>query len=107
MQRIQRKRTKGWRKPANTVIVSRPGVWGNPFRVDDLGAEEAVKRYRECILNNAMAYYYFDEIQATLEFNRFKWISENLGQLRGKNLACFCSLSNCCHADVLIELSNK
>jgi len=30
-KRIQRQRTKGWRLPANTVIVSRPSPWGNPF----------------------------------------------------------------------------
>lgn len=29
--RIQRKRIKGWRKPANTVIVDRTSRWGNPF----------------------------------------------------------------------------
>lgn len=31
-QRIQRKRTKGWRMPENTVYVGRPTVWGNPFK---------------------------------------------------------------------------
>lgn len=30
--RIQRKRTKGWKMPPNTVSVTRPGKWGNPFR---------------------------------------------------------------------------
>lgn len=29
--RIQRKRTKGWKMPENTVCVTRPGPWGNPF----------------------------------------------------------------------------
>ena len=31
--RIQRKRTKGWRMPPNTVYVGRPMIWGNPFGV--------------------------------------------------------------------------
>jgi hypothetical protein len=31
-KRIQRRRTKGWRLPPNTVIVSRPTKWGNPYR---------------------------------------------------------------------------
>jgi hypothetical protein len=31
-------------------------------------------------------------------------MSENLEQLRGFDLACFCSLSVPCHADALIEL---
>ena len=29
--RIQLRRTKGWRLPPNTVVVSRPSRWGNPF----------------------------------------------------------------------------
>ncbi len=32
-ERIQRKRTKGWRLPPGAVIVSRPSLWGNPFPV--------------------------------------------------------------------------
>jgi hypothetical protein len=32
-QRIQRKRTAGWRKPAGAVCVTRPSVYGNPFKV--------------------------------------------------------------------------
>ncbi len=30
-QRIQRKRTKGWRMPDGAVYVGRPTKWGNPF----------------------------------------------------------------------------
>lgn len=32
-QRIQRKRTKGWQMPPNTVYVGRGTRWGNPYRV--------------------------------------------------------------------------
>ena len=31
--RIQRKRTKGWKMPPNTIYVGRRGKWGNPFRI--------------------------------------------------------------------------
>lgn len=31
--RIQRKRTKGWKMPPNTVCVTRPGRWGNQWRI--------------------------------------------------------------------------
>ena len=30
--RVQLRRTKGWRLPAGAVVVSRPSVWGNPWR---------------------------------------------------------------------------
>lgn len=29
--RVQLRRTKGWRLPPNTTVVSRPTRWGNPF----------------------------------------------------------------------------
>jgi hypothetical protein len=35
VERIQRKRTKGWRMPPNTVSVTRPGRWGNPYTIKD------------------------------------------------------------------------
>lgn len=104
MKRIQRKRIKGWKMPKNTKYVGRPTKFGNPFRADELGAKEAVKRYKECILNNAMCYYYFDEIEASIQFDRFKWMAENLEQLRRFDLACFCHLDVICHVDILIEL---
>lgn len=31
-KRIQRKRTRGWKMPPNTVCVTRPGRWGNPYK---------------------------------------------------------------------------
>lgn len=33
-QRIQRKRTKGWRMPEGAVYVGRPTVYGNPFPIE-------------------------------------------------------------------------
>jgi hypothetical protein len=32
-QRIQLRRTKGWRKPEGAIVVARPSKWGNPFKV--------------------------------------------------------------------------
>ena len=37
-KRIQRRRTKGWRMPPNTVYVGRPSKWGNPFKVGVVSA---------------------------------------------------------------------
>ena len=106
MKRIQRKRSKGWKSPDNCKYVGRPGKFGNPFIVsDELTALEATNRYKECILNNTMVYYYFDEIQASLMFEYFKYISENINDLKHYDcLSCFCSIDNPCHVDVLIEL---
>ena len=32
-KRIQRRRAKGWKMPANAIYVGRPTVWGNPYVV--------------------------------------------------------------------------
>lgn len=33
-QRIQLRRTKGWRKPEGAIVVARPSRWGNPYVVE-------------------------------------------------------------------------
>ncbi|WP_293371525.1 DUF4326 domain-containing protein [Nevskia sp.] len=91
-RRIQLRRTRNWRMPANTVKVSRPGPWGNPFRVGDFGipnAVEAVQRFRQWLDGRVVG----------------PPVPE-LAELRGKNLACWCPLDQPCHADVLLELAN-
>lgn len=103
--RVQRKRTKGWKMPENTVYVGRPGKWGNPYVV---GVEEWDPRSRnmgtvtpktvdECI----ELYKVF-----ILEVNK-NFTENNIHELKGKNLACFCSLDQPCHADVLLKIANK
>lgn len=105
-KRVQRKRTKGWRMPPNTVSVTRPGTFGNPFR-----AGQAVEAgYKD---GPAMAVWAFREwMRVAPDFAYYKpdlrrRILERVGELRGKNLACFCSLDQPCHADVLLELANE
>lgn len=92
--RIQLSRKKGWRMPPDTVTVARPGPWGNPFRVGDTGPggrpittrDEAVALYRSRVAGPPAGHSY--------------------DELRGKNLACWCSLDGPCHADVLLERAN-
>lgn len=104
-QRIQRRRTKGWRMPENTVYVGRPGSFGNPFAVgetkwirrDNDGAvlaispqtaQNAVDSFREFYANNQI-------------------MVEGAKGLAGKDLACWCPLDQPCHADVLLEIANE
>ena len=114
-QRIQRKRTRGWRMPEGAVYVGRPSVWGNPFLVvrapsrrggpldmwgvqfggqllvrwdtRALAAEEAVDRFRRWLPP--------------------RWIGNAQYELRGRDLACWCPLDQPCHADVLLEVANR
>ncbi|MDX0563337.1 DUF4326 domain-containing protein [Sinorhizobium medicae] len=43
---------------------------------------------------------------AALERTR-RFVAENVDELRGKNLACWCRPSVPCHADVLIAVANR
>lgn len=127
-RRIQLSRKRGWRKPANTVVVARPSKWGNPFHVSTAcTAAGAVKLF---------------EARSTCLPARVKAIRK---ELRGKNLACWCPVLKCdtcgsitggqkvpiegtscmesnrsgtrwccgvlrkvpCHADVLLRLANQ
>ena len=89
-ERVQRKRTKGWRLPPNTVYVGRPTKWGNPFVGDGP------------INHKKMADLYRDYIRRSENSNlRIVIVKE----LSGKNLACWCPLDKPCHADVLLELA--
>lgn len=115
-ERIQRRRTKGWRMPKGAVYVGRPTKWANPWKIGSTGStvkpggvidrqphppltrEQAVESFR-----NAAESAYRD--------------AETLAQLRadlgGKDLACWCPLADeqgnhvPCHADVLLEIANQ
>lgn len=93
--RVQLSRKKGWRMPANTVSVARPGRWGNPFKHPEMldGTEHGETRARHHAVEDFRDYMADEEIDAS--------------ELRGKNLACWCPLDQPCHADVLLELANK
>lgn len=89
--RIQRKRTAGWKMPDNTVYVGRPTIFGNPFDHQTLGHETAVENYRVML-------------EAHMKGNTY--LARAVNELKGKNLACWCSLDMPCHADLLLEMAN-
>lgn len=107
-QRIQRQRTKGWRKPEGAVYVGRGSKWGNPYRIGDesafmstgmpvygieepLTAEDVVQLYKLDLQHSMLGPGIYDRIRA---------------ELAGKDLMCWCPLHKACHADVLLELAN-
>lgn len=101
-KRIQRKRSKGWKKPANTFCVGRPGYFGNPF----VGINAANDYHRW--LSGEMRRAEFDR-KNTAPFVMFfdkANVKREAVRLAGKNLACWCPLSDPCHADVLLEIAN-
>lgn len=110
-ERVQRKRSKGWKMPVDTVYVGRPTQWGNPFAVSTcISLEQALNLYRALV---ARDYRVLRTMPWTagLALSSGPYKSKRLMQtflapLRGKNLACWCRLDQACHADVLLELAN-
>ena len=89
-KRIQRKRTRGWKMPENTVYVGRGSRWGNPFRVVDGNNGIAISRFNDW-----------------LKFHPDSFMIDIALELKGKDLACWCPLDQPCHADILLEIANS
>lgn len=95
-KRIKRYRRKGWRMPENTVSITRPGRWGNPFKV----GTEHMHNGELKVINGAQS----------LELHK-QWVEAQppgfFEPLRGKNLACYCDEGKACHGDIILQLANR
>jgi len=109
--------------PPNTVCVTRPGKWGNPFIIrerrgkfevlttlpNDIASEGvervvvAVGDTREEAARKAVALFKTALLSEDLPVHPHHVRDE----LRGKNLACFCPPGSPCHADVLLAIANE
>lgn len=108
-ERVQQQRVKGWRKPVGVVSVTRATKWGNPWSVrrDSKAGRWVVKADHEA----SSARYLTREAAIEAAVARFKawsWrLRDEIGELRGRDLMCFCPLDQPCHADVLLEVANE
>lgn len=123
-RRIQLQRTAGWRKPDDAVVVTRPGPWGNPFVPEAVhggwllavhGNKNRIDATVRAIAREANATApWVTKIAATrgavAAFRRLHDNEISRGSMRhhlkGKVLACWCKVGECCHADVLLEFAN-
>lgn len=116
-ERVQLRRTAGWRKPPFAVVVSRPSKWGNPYKVARCGQQWGV--YDRDLPGAAPIQVHPDRASAVLAaIERYRvaidrgqgnvpWPSEIRLALRGQDLACWCAPGQPCHADVLLALANQ
>lgn len=74
-------------EPAGAVYVGRPSKWGNPFAI-------GVDGTRDDVLVKYMLWLCSEDA-----------LMHALGELRGKDLVCWCKPLPC-HADILLELAN-
>lgn len=121
--RIQLRRTKGWKLPAGAIRVARPSRWGNPFKVghyyffrsdgwDHSETKPADPAGWIYVRNNLDAVFLFRRnLERLIDENTITGpdgltIRDELAQLRGHDLACWCKPNESCHATVLLELAN-
>ena len=97
-KRIQMTRNKPWRcDHPDAVIVDRRSDFGNPYKV---GERYLTKNFGHAIVR--------DNTHAVELFRSSRHARHaRIVQLRGKDLACWCSLDEPCHADVLLEIANR
>lgn len=119
-KRIQRKRTAGWRLPAGAVCVTRPSIYGNPFRIGSPYCGPTIRQantpaeagdaFRDWIMRDTLHPLMWD--RGLIVAHTALKAALARGDLKGKDLACWCPLVDedgrraPCHADVLLELAN-
>jgi hypothetical protein len=116
MKRIQRKRIKGWKMPENAKYVGRPTKWGNPFKLSPDGCilyynSERLIDSQWCNWSENGGFEIKDVVGLYKQWLDGKLQKEHpylpkppsIEELKGKDLACFCSLSSPCHVDAILE----
>lgn len=118
--RVQRKRTAGWRMPINTVSVTRPSKWGNPFFIineeghpwitDARDPSMPVLNYdvrRLLGISEDAPLGWENARRGIVELFRQQCCDRSFAELRSKNLACWCKLDEPCHGDVILKFANS
>lgn len=104
-ERIQLSRKAGWRLPVGAVSVARPSRWGNPFPAcEHRTRDQAVDQFAR-LLNGVVRGA--DDCEHVLPTFNYPARWEIRRELAGKDLACWCPLTQPCHADVLLRIANE
>lgn len=115
-KRIQMSRQKPWRADnPDAVIVSRPSKYGNPFKVGVATEVAWFERFSGDHAVWAVASITPKDNAEAVDFFR-DWMNgvvdipgrdrPDLTELAGRDLLCWCKLTDPCHADVELELAN-
>lgn len=113
-QRIQRRRTPGWRMP-DAVYVGRGSKWGNPYRAMKWRGKWAVVEQKSSMklldTFDTKAEAHAEAVRKYRELLQEKpWYAPTEAEIRdalaGRDLARWCPLDMPCHADVLLDIAN-
>ncbi|MBL7487019.1 DUF4326 domain-containing protein [Frankia sp. AgW1.1] len=100
--RITLSRARGWRMPEGARGVPRPGPFGNPFAVGGplcRTPAQAVRTHQRWLAGEGP-----DEIKSGSRTYSRTWVLEHIGDLVGRDLACWCKAGPC-HAETLLALA--
>lgn len=76
------------------VRIDRATAWGNLYIIGrDGDRDEVIAKFRKWVTTS-------DDLSAV-------WIRENVHELYGKTLGCWCGPLNACHGQVLLELAEE
>lgn len=75
-----------WRRDSSYVYIGRGSSFGNPFPLSSYSREESIAKYEK----------YFKEKLKNIDFR------DEVLQLQGKTLVCFCK-PLACHGDVILN----
>ena len=91
------------------VNVARPSKWGNPWRASNASGSWMVDGPRANPFQHPCGNKGGAAMVAIECFSREPEgaASMETAALRGRNLACWCALSDPCHASVLLEIANR
>lgn len=134
--RVQRFRTKGYKmvhpNGLPNYYVGRPGKFGNPYKLignciyvdasnrrtilpDEwvfvtVGTPEMLQDlYRATLLDKIIELDFAPHPECVIDIKY--WVRHfqdiDIQELKGKNLFCYCTAHDKCHADVLLELANN
>lgn len=123
-QRIQRKRTKGFKMPEGAKYVGRGSAYGNPYVIQVapkgmVGASPQTDHRYAVVDTRPNAprgnYQLFKTFHDAASYATAQYryvvlpdlLAADLHTLAGHDLACWCLPENPCHGSVLLEFANK
>ena len=122
IDRIQRKRTKGFRSPNRTIYCGRGSVFGNPYIITAMPGRKGVTKDRYVVENKFTGYQSVPyRRKAAYEFAAYMFknityitneklkiaiaqLKQDVAEGKVLHLSCFCDLDMPCHVDFILEL---
>jgi hypothetical protein len=86
------------KKEPYDVYIGRPSKWGSPFSYkENSKAKYKVKNRKESI----------EKHKEWLLYGEGKYLLDDLNELKGKTLGCWCDSNQTCHGDIIVKLVNE